>query len=227
VYMFAMLVPVLSSLCKVLQLAAAPTDATPNLASHTGAVVKRSMSQLKQVCSLGLQHRSAKVVQTVVSSVQNLLQNPTCAALCPIVVPCLVVALTRRPPAMPALALEGAWTALAAVLAAGPAATVAGESGGVVGATTRMVLKLVVCILGAGGDMGAHAAGMAKCLMQVARVDQGGLKTAVAALPADNQQSIQQLLREQVYATSRGAASDTAGPSAAMTPAKIELKTTF
>jgi len=72
---------------------------------------------------------------------------------------------------------------------------------------------------------------MAKLLLQVARIDQAGLKTAISKLPATKQQNVQKLLRDEISSSTTAPASTSpsgggAGFSAAP-KARIELKLKF
>merc|ERR1712113_1379511 len=99
--------------------------------------------------------------------------------------------------------------------------------GKIVEATTGLVVKTVLCVADYSkqhpDSFSAHTAAMAQCLVQVARVDQKGLKTEVSTMSAENQQTIQQFLRDHMTASNRGATSDNASAQNQATP-KIELK---
>jgi len=234
VYACALLMPVVSSLCTVLQRASAstPGDCLPQ---HSGggsrAAVSKCLAQVKEVFARGLEHTSAKVVQTVVSSMQSVLQNTACAVLCPIILPCLIMALAKDPPGLPQTAVGAAWGVMSTVIA-GNQESKAPHS--LAEATTSMVLRIVLRIADHStkklGSFGSHRAYMAQCLVQAARVDPKGLKAEVSALSPDGQQTIQQLLREHVSsAPSRGTGvgRDTVTSVAPLSATRIELKLKF
>merc|ERR1712232_16387 len=103
-------------------------------------------------------------------------------------------------------ALEAAWGIIVASIAGQPSSD--GDS--FLQATTRMVLQAVLRIAAfdrdSGGTFLSHRAGMAQCLVHFARVDQPGLKAEVAAMAADEQQLVQQLIREHMAATAASGA---------------------
>jgi len=231
VCMFAMLVPVLTSLCAVLQQAAASArDALLPFSGNSRAVVNRCLGQTKEVFSRGLGHPNAKVVQTAVSSMQNLLQNSACTVLCPVLIPSLVLALISEPSTIPASTVTSAWSVISGMVSAQQQA---GESSKLLDVTTPMVLKVVLQIVDYSkqrpGSFSAHTAAMAMCLVQVARIDPQGLKAEVSAMSSDGQQTIQQLMREHMSALQRGAGdpANAAGSATALTASKIELKMKF
>lgn len=233
VYLFALIVPTLSALGSVLQ---GRSQLDRKMDEGACRIAWLSMARVKEVFTSALGHKSSKVVQTAVSSMQNLLQNRSCTVLGPVVVPCLLLALVSPAPSIPDGTLETAWTVISAMVAGQQAC----ESRELVGATTQMILSVVICIAShnkqqlsenAGDSNGlAHTAAMAQCLVQLARVDQSGLKCLVSAMPAEAQQTIQQLLREHMSAASRGSCDATeagGSPMAAASAKKIELKMKF
>merc|ERR1712050_110925 len=190
------------------------------------------MSRLKQVFASALQHSNAKSVQTAISSIQNLLQNPTCVVLNPVIVPCLVLALTDPDSKIPEASLEAAWCVICGMVTSLQASDT-GDYQELTGATTQMMLMIIVSTLrkqGFANRLPACKPAMAQCLLQLTRANQATVKAEVAALPADAQQSIQQLLREHMSATSQGGQQLQGGApnAAASAPAKkIELKLKF
>merc|ERR1712039_25956 len=100
-------------------------------------------------------------------------------------------------------------------------------------ASTRMAVKLVATIaeysVASPASFAAHVGPMAQLLLQVARIDQPGLKAEVAALSPAGQQTVQRLLREHMTSANQAAQGPVggAGPALAPAKAKIELKMKF
>jgi len=225
VYAFALQVPALSAICELLLKATVLHKTSQvRLSGNVKATVNTCLADIKQVFLMGLQHNNAKVVQTTISSMQNLLQGRASAVLCPIMMPCMVVGLVRQPSTLSAAAVESAWGVMSAIL-------VGQQAQGLVEASTRMAVRLIASIAEFSAwspvAFAAHSAPMAQLLLQVARVDQPGLKAAIAGLSASGQQTVQNLLREQMSA-SASAQSGPAAPTGPAAPkAKIELKLKF
>mmetsp|Transcript_90299 Transcript_90299/g.142647 ORF Transcript_90299/g.142647 Transcript_90299/m.142647 type:complete len:286 (-) Transcript_90299:40-897(-) len=189
------------------------------------------LNSIKHVFSAALQHSNAKSVQAAVSSVQNLLQNPACVVLSPVIVPCLISALTNPVSTMPEASFEIAYGAVPAMVASLQAsdAELHKEFNG---AATQMMLMIVVCKLrneSLTNNPRCHKPAIAQCILQLTRADPAGMKAQVARLPAEAQQSIQQLLRDHMSAATSGTtAAQGATSSVATEPAKkIELKMKF
>merc|ERR1739845_320003 len=146
-----------------------------------------------------------------------------CTALCPVLIPCALSAIIDSTGNSSNAALEGAWGVISSLVSGQQM----DEARMLVSATTRMLLQLVLCIAEQNypGSLASHRSAMAQCLVQVARADQMGMKTEVAALPAQSQQTIQQLLREHMSAASGGSQGvATAGVSqGTLAKSKIEL----
>lgn len=194
--------------------------------SSAALQVDACLCRIKEVFSKALQHRSPKAVQTAVSSMQNLLQNPTCMLLSPVIVPCLLISLTSPGVSFPESSLESAWCVVTAMAASQEP----GTSTSFMAVTIHMMLRVVVSVLrherGA-KQMSTHKPAMAQCLVQLTRADQAAMKAEVSALPAEAQQAIQQLLREHVSVMSAGAGAQGAPKAAAAPAKKIELKLKF
>jgi len=226
IYTFALLVPVLSSLCTLLQQSASSCkDSAPQSNNNVKLVVNKCFSLLKEVFTKGLEHQSAKVVQTSISSMQNLIQTPVGAILSPVVVPCLLVTLCKQPSTIPEKALESAWGVISALVIGQQS----NDSSQLLELTTGLVVKTVLKVADYSkqhpGSFTAHTAAMAQCLVQVARADQKGLKAEVSTMSAESQQTIQTLLREHMMASNRGAADAPAAQTQAAP--KVELKLKF
>jgi len=195
--------------------------------SQAGATeVHVTLALIKQVFSTAFAHENAKIVQAAVSSTQNLLQNPMCAVLCPIAVPALLLALVSAQSQIPDIMCEKAWGVAPAMV---EGQQQQGDAAPLAQLTTKMLLSVVSCAVKCHKSTTQRAA-MAQCLTQLARVDPSAMKTEVAALPPEAQQSIQQLLREHMSAMSRGdagGASATGAPAGVATAKKIELKLQF
>ncbi|CAK0855497.1 unnamed protein product [Prorocentrum cordatum] len=228
---FALLVPAVTSACTVLQgVCGGPAGrAAPRRGAGARAAARQCLGRVELALSRGLQHPSPKFgcVLLILLLAQSLLQSPACVVLCPVVLPALAAVFTA--PGAGAAALDGAWGAVAAMLAAQQAA--AGAS--FTGATTRMVMSVVLAVLGCSshrpGSFDAHTAAMARCLVQVARTDARGVKAEVAAMTPERQATIQQLLRDHMSAAGAAGAgassvAASAGPGAA---SKISLKLKF
>jgi len=208
--LFAALVPAVISLCTV--------------HAATGGTVynpaRAAFRRVDQTFVKAWQHPSGKVVQVAISSAQNLLQHPACTMLCPLIIPSLVLLLTS--PALESIAVH-VWGAMSAMIAVQ-------QPGVLVESTTSMILQLVLgfakCSLQRSDS--ANTA-MAQCLVQVGNVDQVGLKAGVSAMSPEDQQVVQQLLRDHVSAERRGnqEVTGTKGPSKSLAATKIELKMKF
>lgn len=230
VYTFALQVPTLTSMCTVLQQATTlAKDSHQHISASAKASMDRCVLDLQQVFTAGLQHQNVKVVQTTISSMQNLLQNSSCTFLFPIIMPALFTSVAKQPSTLPVSTVESAWNVLSSVYGGLQAL----DTPELVGATTQLVVRLVSAITnysgGAPGSFGAqHTAAMAQCLLQVARLDQQGLKTEIAALPGEGQQTIQALLQNHMSASqaARPTGMMAAAP-AEPAKAKIELKLKF
>merc|ERR1711865_578676 len=86
--------------------------------SSAGLQVDASLCRVRDVFSAALQHHSPKPVQTAVSSMQNLLQHPTCGVmLTPVILPCLLSALSDPASKFPESTLESAWGVVSAIAA--------------------------------------------------------------------------------------------------------------
>ncbi|CAE7844202.1 unnamed protein product [Symbiodinium necroappetens] len=234
VYAFATLVPAVTAMasvrqcCKELPEDESATGDEPLATSGTvreraEATVQRCLLLLKTLFDMGWSHPSVKVAQAAISSAQNLLQNSACTGLCMIIVPGLVSAMAS--PEFPPAVAETAWGALPAMLAAQHQAKIQE----LVRATTQLILQLVSAVASYSKlPPGAPAtAAMARCLMQVAQIDQAVLKTEVGALPADSQRTVQDLMRAHMTA---GRADPSQAGGVSRTPLaekKIELKLKF
>jgi len=236
VYLFAMVVPVLSALCKGLHQIADATSKEDSqqqqmFSNSTKSVVSKCLTQVNELFSVACAHTHEKVVQTAVSSAQSLLQVPACATLFgSAVVPCMMLSLvTTRPRTSPAI-VEAAWAVISA-LAVGRQGTEEGSA--MLEATTPMVLKLVFCIADHArrrpGSLQEHTAAMAQCLVQAARSNPQGLKAEVAAMPSGSQQMIQQLLVQHMSMPTHGAgaADGKVASTSSVAANKIELKLKF
>lgn len=231
VYLFALFVPVISALCAVLDRTTDTSkECIPILETSTKThCVSQCMGQIGRMFLQGVQHRNAKVVQTAISSMQNLLQNQTCMVLCPVMVPSLMSTLVGDPEAVPEKVLESAWGVVSTMITTqqtrAPSNTVQ--------ATTKMVLGIVLCMADynklRSNVSAAQTAAMARCLVQVARVDQVGLKAEVASMSSESQRTIQELLREHMTSQPRGERDPAESPNkaAALATSKIELKLKF
>jgi len=236
VYLFAMVVPVLSALCKGLHQIAEATDSEErqqqNFFSNSAkSAVSKCMTQVRELFLVAFAHTHEKVVQTAVSSAQSLLQGVACADMfSSAIVPCLMLSLvTDRPMTSPAV-VEAAWGVLSSV-AVGRQGNEDGSP--LLEATTPMVLKLVFCIADhtrkRSGSFQAHIGPMAQCLVQAARSNPQGLKAQVAAMPSGSQQMIQQLLKEHMSMPHHGtgAADGKVTSTSSVAANKIELKLKF
>lgn len=239
-YTFALLVPVLTSLSAVMEqfggLAAEGTAAEElplPIAAQASSAMEQCLSLLQTLFTAALRDQRGKVAQTAVSSMLNVLQNPAAVVLSSVLLPCLAEALGAQPP-QPAAATEGAWGAITIAMIAQQQC--GEESGEVVRATIQLVLRLAVALANfarsaeAGPSAASTLAPAAQCLLQVARIDQTGLKAEVAALSADGQLTIQQLLRDHMSSTGvsgDGAAQASGAKPATLTAKKIELKMKF
>eukprot|EP00931_Biecheleriopsis_adriatica_P047184 TRINITY_DN27174_c0_g1_i1.p1 TRINITY_DN27174_c0_g1~~TRINITY_DN27174_c0_g1_i1.p1 ORF type:complete len:2249 (+),score=465.66 TRINITY_DN27174_c0_g1_i1:722-6748(+) len=251
IYSFATLVPAVTALATVLReskggkpgpqakneepLASDEDEepVAPDMAVDNATTsAQRCLERLKKVFESSFCHANGKVAQTAVSSAQNLLQNPSCSELCPLILPCLLSSIASEPPKMPSASLDAAWSVLSAMLGAQHQAGCQEA----VRATTQLVLRLVGTLAdfqqqqpGSALAASCQTAAMARCLMQVAQIDQAGLKAEVAAMPSESQLTIQQLLREHMSSAGRADSAATAsasGGSKAAAP-KIELKINF
>ncbi|CAE7324933.1 heatr5a [Symbiodinium natans] len=192
VYGFATLVPAVTSMASVLRLCSTelPEDelqggeplATSGTVERVEGAVKRCLAQLQALFEMGWSHQSSKVAQAAVSSAQNLLQHSACIGLCMIIVPGLVSAMASQ---MPPAVVEAAWGAIPGMLAAQHQAGIQD----LVKATTQLILHLVSAVATFSKlQPGVPAtAAMARCLMQVAQIDQAVLKSEVGALPQESQ----------------------------------------
>jgi len=169
-------------------------------------------------------------VQTAVSSTRGLLQNGNCALLSPSILSDLLLAVVSTPTheTDKNSALEAAWGIIVAALSGRPS----GEADSFLQSTTRMVLQSVLRIAAfdrdAVGSFSSHRAAMAQCLVHFARVDQPGLKAEVASMTPEDQQVVQQLIREHMAATAAsGAAASEQSGQTEPAASKIALKLKF
>jgi len=227
IYVYALWVPVLSSLCTSLQQVAQASEGTVTHSNDNVTMVVRTCFQsIKDVFTKGLEHENAKVVQTSISSMQSLAQNPATAIMCPSIIPCLLYTLVKQPSVIPTSAVESAWGVISAIVVAQQG----NEASTILKATTGLVIKAVLCVADYSkqhpDSFGAQTSAMAQCLVQVARSDQQGMKAEVSTMSPEGQQTIQQLMRDHMTAASRGTgvASEPASNQAAP---KIELKIKF
>merc|ERR1711870_25182 len=127
---------------------------------------------------------------------------------------CLLFTLVKQPSAIPTTSVQSAWGVISAVVVAQQG----NDSSKILEATTGLVIKTVLCVADYSkqhpDSFGAHTAAMAQCLVQVARVDQKGLKAEVSTMSAESQQTIQQLLRDHMFANRQGAGATTEAASA-------------
>eukprot|EP00811_Abedinium_folium_P034351 NODE_7239_length_1597_cov_2.930612.p1 GENE.NODE_7239_length_1597_cov_2.930612~~NODE_7239_length_1597_cov_2.930612.p1 ORF type:complete len:490 (+),score=201.25 NODE_7239_length_1597_cov_2.930612:167-1471(+) len=217
----AALVPAAVALCGVMQRVA--EDKQPGeLRDAVKSAARASLTALEGAFSAALGHASVRVAQAGTSSAQSLLQHSSAAALCAGIAPSLLLLLASPPSEQAAVS---AWGALSVMVTAQPPQLVE--------ATTPMVLQLVLNFARCGsqnpGGSAAHQA-MAQCLVQVGQADQRGLKACVAAMPPEDQGTVQQLLRNHVAAghrDSQEAQGTRGGAPASLAATKIELKMKF
>eukprot|EP00928_Gymnodinium_smaydae_P085581 TRINITY_DN6909_c0_g1_i1.p1 TRINITY_DN6909_c0_g1~~TRINITY_DN6909_c0_g1_i1.p1 ORF type:complete len:1973 (+),score=518.27 TRINITY_DN6909_c0_g1_i1:921-6839(+) len=251
VCLFALLVPAVSCVALVLDRmpsgdGSAAADALalqPEAGARARQAARESLAQVRKAIALGIRHPRAKVTQTALSSMQSLLQGRTCGALCPLLLPELLTALVApvrskadggedAADAQEGGRLEAAWNVLTGAIAAARASD-APERDELARATTQLALRAAALVSTYDADCGGfdgHRAAMARCLVQVARSDQVGMKAELDSLPKDDQQKIQQLIREHMAAAAaedQRAASAAAGAQAKLASTKIELKIKF
>ena len=94
------------------------TEDVAGVESVERGAAQKCFENLRQVFDNAWSHPSVKVVQTAVSSAQNLLQSPVCSELCRVIVPGLVDAIATEPPKLPIAAMEHAWGLFPTLLAA-------------------------------------------------------------------------------------------------------------
>lgn len=220
VYLFAMLVPAVSSLCIVLQHFGGSSSDLSLLSGPTKSAVNACLVQVKQVFAEGAQHHRAKVVTTTVSSVQSLLQNSACLLLCPVIMPSVLLTLANPEHSPPDSKLDSAWPLLTSLSTSPQSIAVP---------MARLILGMVLCVAESSkkNENGeARRAPMVQCLVQLATANKDGVRVELSAMPADAQATIQQVLRDAVAAA---AAANNAGISGSpkATGKKIELKMKF
>lgn len=216
VYAFAMLVPAISAMA-MLSKASREEQAGEEVQSLDSeqSLVQKCLERMQGLFELAWQHPNPKVAQVAISSAQSLLQQPACSDLCSVIVPGLVAAIAMEPPKMQPLAMEQAWGIFPTLLQVQEAKIV----------TLQLVLQLV-CALASAKLESVQKTSMARCLMQVAQIDQGGLKNEVQRLPAESQRTVQELLRAHVTA-GRTEATGSIPRGTPLAQKKIELKLKF
>eukprot|EP00929_Paragymnodinium_shiwhaense_P031050 TRINITY_DN17481_c0_g1_i1.p1 TRINITY_DN17481_c0_g1~~TRINITY_DN17481_c0_g1_i1.p1 ORF type:complete len:2238 (+),score=573.88 TRINITY_DN17481_c0_g1_i1:119-6832(+) len=231
IYIFAMLVPVLTAFSAVLRNVAAEEGATAGAEQleEIQATAADCLDEARQVFALGIRHSRSKVVQTTISSLQLLLQSPVCGVLCPIFVPDVLTELachSAGKSGSDSVALEAVWNVLATAVSS---RTPAEEP--FVQATMRLILRVVLrlAVFYPATASSGHRAAMAACLAQIARADQAFMKAEMTTMAPADQQTIQQLIREHVAASNASAAAAAGEQKApvALTASKVALKLKF
>lgn len=219
VCVFALLVAAATSMSSLLQ----RVTEDDGLAPFAQDPVERSIASLKEAFDQAFKCDRIKIVQTAVSSVSALLQTRGCSVLCPVLVPSMLLVVVAPSFSVPE-AIDLCWGAVSCLVigtADLPQETLA--------ATTQLLLRLVVLVVEYSvqepSTFDKQKAAMAQCLVKLAQADQLRLKSEVSALGIEEQQAVQEMLREHMSKTSADTSGDAAGP---VGPAKkIELKMKF
>ena len=215
VYSFALLVPSVSAMA-VLSKASQEQAEGEAVSQAEHDLVQKCWERIQLLFELAWAHPNFKVAQVAISSAQSLLQQPACSDLCNVIVPGLVEAISTEPPKMQLPAMEQAWSLFPTLLQVQQEAK---------SATLQLLLQLVCALADfAKHQPSASQAPMARCLVQVAQIDQGSLKSEVQRLPPESQRTVQDLLRAHVTA---GRTETAAVPRVPLAQKKIELKLKF